>query len=108
MVIVTKICILKPIFKHLCPKIFSTFPKLKKSINFEHELVQNHYIDQIWPKFPSKLQKTAIFTKKRIFFKIFGAFGAENLEFYVPKIPGFLELGPPLRPGFPQSISGRD
>ena len=50
---------------------------------------------KIRPKFPIKLQKTADFSLKPKLFKIFGAFGAENLKFYVPKTPDFLELGSP-------------
>ena len=40
------------------------------------------------------------------FFKISGAFGFENLEFYVPKIPNVLEFGPRGARGCPKNISG--
>ena len=47
-----------------------------------------------------------IFPYKSHFFEVFGAFEAKNLEFYIPKIPIFLKLGPsPLGRGlFPQTF----
>ena len=44
---------------------------------------------KIWPNFAIKLQKMVIFLKNPLFFKIFCAYGGQNLEFYVPKFPIF-------------------
>ena len=55
------------------------------------KIVQNHYINQNLGKNSLKTPKNSrFFLKNPKFSKIFGAFGAENLEFYVPKIWSFM------------------
>ena len=71
---------------------FPTFSKSSKTIFFVSKLVQNHYIDQNLHK--CSLQQQSIFPYRHQFFKIFSAFGAENLEFYVPKSRSFLSWAP--------------
>ena len=84
------------------PEIFSTFSKSKKTAIFTPKIVHNHYINQNFAKFSLKTPKNSrFFPKNPKFFKIFGAFGAENLEFYVPKILNFLEKGSPPWAGGP-------
>ena len=96
------------------PKIsrnFLNFFKIEKTAIFTLKIVHNHYINQNLTKFSLKTPKNSrFFPKNPKFFKIFGAFGAENLEFYVPKIPNFLEKGsPPLGGGSPpKNISGKN
>ena len=97
-----------PFFSKNCPKFpkiswnFVNFFKIKKTIIFVSKLVWNHYIDENSAEFSHKTpKKRSIFSKTPLFFKIFGAFGALNLEFYVPKIPKFLEKGSPLGGGPP-------
>ena len=71
-------------------KSFKLSQNWKKSIDFGHKLDQNHFIDQKLAKLSLETpKKRPIFPKTRLFFKIFGAFGAESLEFYVPKKPFF-------------------
>ena len=67
------------------PEIFLLFPKLKKSIDFEHKLVQNHYIDQNQAKFSHKTTKTGRFFLKNVYFSKFSAPSkfVKILEFYV-------------------------
>ena len=73
---------------------FWFFSESNKIIIFTSKLLQNHNID---PNFPLKLQKSTNFSlDTHEFFKTFGAFGPENLEFKVPSDPIFLELGSPL------------
>ena len=77
------------------------------SFSVPTKIVHNHYINQNLAKFSLKTPKNSrFFPKNPKFFKIFGAFGAENLEFYVPKIPIFLEKGSPPGRGVPSKISG--
>ena len=85
------------------PEIFSTFSKSKKTITFAPKIVQNHYINQNLAKFSLKTPKNGrFFLKTPKFFKIFGAFGAENVEFYVPKMWSFMsQRVPPLSRGPP-------
>ena len=61
---------------------FSIFLEIEKTIIFGTKLVQNHHIDLNLTKFSPKTPKKCQFSHKTLkFFKIFGAFGAENLEF---------------------------
>ena len=50
----------------------------RKTITLVFKLVRNHHLDQNLAKFSVKNPKSAIFPLKLLFFKIFGAFGAEN------------------------------
>ena len=61
------------------------FKSEKKTIIFVTKFVQIDYIDQNLAKFSHKTPKDGHFLLKPSIFQIFGAFGAENLEFYVPK-----------------------
>ena len=87
------------------------FEKFPESLLKVFQLFQNrknyHICTQISPKslnwwkfgqiVPSNSKKRSIFLKNPLFSKIFGAFGANNLNFRVPKILIFMELGsPPL------------
>ena len=78
-----------PKFSKKFPDISQLFQNRKKTIIFVTKLVQNDYIDQNLVKFSHNIPKTANFSLKPSIFKIFGA---ENLEFYVPKKPIFLKL----------------
>ena len=65
---------------------FSIILKLKKLLSCT-QISPKYFIDQIRPNFPLKLPKIALFFKK------FGPFGAENLEFYDPKPRSFWSWG---------------
>ena len=82
-------------------KFYQLFQNRKKTVIFVSNLVQNQYFDQNLAKFSNKTQKNSQIFFEKLFFQIFGAFGAENLKLYAPKIPNFLELAPPLGPGSP-------
>ena len=105
-------------FGVLCPAIFfekfpenflkfsQLFQNRKRNFYFYTKIVHNHYINQNFAKFSLKTpKKSRFFPKNPKFFKIFGAFGAENLEFYVPKILNFLEKESPPWAGGPPQIS---
>ena len=79
------------------PEIFSTFSKSKKTVIVAPKIVHNHYINQNLAKISLKTPKNSqFFPKNPKFFKIFGAFGTENLEFYVPKMWSFMSKRVPL------------
>ena len=92
------------------PEIFSTFSKSKKTVIVTPKIVHNHYINQNLAKFSLKTPKNGqFFLKNPKFFKIFGAFGAENVEFYVPKMWSFMsQRVPPWSRGPPPKLISDD
>ena len=78
------------------PEIFSTFSNSKKTNIFVTKWVKNYYIDQNSAKFSFKTPKMVNFSLKTSIFKVLGAFGAKNWDFYVPKKADFLEFGSSL------------
>ena len=82
------------------PEIFSTFSKSKKNYHFcthnSQKLLFKSKFDQIFPYTP---RNTRFVLKNSEFFKIFGAFGPENLDFYVPEVRSFMSARVPLLGG---------
>ena len=73
-------------------KFHQLFSKSKKTIICK-QISPNCYIDPNSAKFSLKTpKKLPFYLKQALFFKIYGSFGVENLEFYVPNFPIFLEL----------------
>ena len=88
-------------------KISQLFKNRNKTIVIALKIDQNHYIYQNLAKFSLKTPKNSRFSHKNPkFFKIFGAFGAKNLEFYVPKIWSYMSKRVRLGSGSPQLIFG--
>ena len=77
-------------------KISGIFSKSKKSLSYKSSQFEISILIKIWPNSLVKLRKLSVFFLKTfIFFKIFGAFGAEDVKFQVPSGPDFCGVGVP-------------